>query len=105
VSGQGIRYNEPLPKEVVRDLLGVVRSLYRAELEAGGNPVVLQELVEIGTDFRDALRVARHEVGSLGHRAAWTKAERGCARLGAMLDPSLVIGPAVMASIRKVLGR
>lgn len=50
-----------LPRRVVRDLLGITRALYRAELAGGGNPVRLQALVDIGGVLRTALELSRVE--------------------------------------------
>lgn len=73
---------DQLPRGVVRDLLGITRALYRAELAAGGNPVRLQALVDIGRMLRTALELSRVEPDTIGHRAAWGWAGKATTALG-----------------------
>ena len=95
----------PLPRETVRDLLGIARALYRAELAAGGNPVRLQELVEIGKLLADALELsARTEPDTIGHRAAWSKAQRATAALGAFVADDMPLAPVLRATAAKLRG-
>lgn len=90
----------PFPRSTVRDLLGVARALYRAEI--GFTPLNarrLDTLEKIGRDLRDALELAtRCERGSMGRRAAWEKAERATAQLGEFVGDAMPIGPAVRAA-------
>jgi hypothetical protein len=79
---QGLHWQMPpsnrdrLPRGVVRDLLGITRALYRAELAAGGSPVRLQTLTDVGTMLNSALELSKVAPDTMGHRAAWAKAER-----------------------------
>ncbi len=76
----------PFPQATVRDLLGITRALYRAELAA--IPLRLRgerinRLEAIGKTLREALDLAtRCERGTMGRRAAWDKAERVTADFG-----------------------
>ncbi len=68
--------------DVIRDALGLVRLLYAARrtreatLPPGSDP-----LVSIGRELAAALDLARCEEGSLGHRAARSRAARTLALL------------------------
>jgi hypothetical protein len=96
----------PLPRETVRDLLGIVRAMYRANVASDPRDVVrLQTLTEIGRDLRASLADARGtHPGTLKHIEAWIAAERAMRRLG-----DLVAGdtPAteVTALVRAVAAR
>lgn len=74
----------PSLADSIRDALGYVRLLYAARktreatLTTGTDP-----LVSIGRELADALDLAGHEEGSLGHRAAKEKAARALAQLDA----------------------
>jgi hypothetical protein len=76
------RRHSQLPRGAVRDLLGITRALYRAEMAAGGNPVRLQALVDIGHQLHEALELSRVEPNTIGHRAAWGWADKAVRALG-----------------------
>lgn len=69
----GPRVNEPFPVEAARDLLGLVRSLYRATPAADSTR--REKLKAIGVELKLAIELGASRPGSLGHRAAWTRAE------------------------------
>jgi hypothetical protein len=74
-----------LPRESVRDLLGIVRALYRATDRR--DAVRVQALTEIGRDLREALAGSRGtHPGTLRHIEAWVSAERATRRLGELID-------------------
>src|SRR5688572_23894110 len=76
----------PLPREAVRDLLGIVRAMYRATIARDPRDVVrLQTLTEIGRDFRAALAGAKGHPGTLPYQYAWEAAERATRRLGELV--------------------
>lgn len=86
----------PFPFEPVRDLLGITRALYRA---ADGEPRRQAELQRIGLGLREALELARRSgEGTLGRRAAWTKAERATKALGALVADGCAVEPLVQAT-------
>jgi hypothetical protein len=73
----------PLPRETVRDLLGITRALYRATLANDPRDVVkLQALVDIGRDYRVALKKGTGHPGTLPYQEVWdaaTARRRHCA--------------------------
>lgn len=70
------------PARTVRDLVGLVRSLYFIWHDAGVHAARLEELLQTGRDLRDALELSRGaQPGSVDHRAAWQKAEQATAAL------------------------
>ncbi len=89
---------EQLPRGVVRDLLGITRALYRQELAAGGNPVRLQALVDIGRMLGTALELSKVEPDTIGHRAAWGWAGKAVAALGDYV--AIADAPALAAVLR-----
>jgi hypothetical protein len=94
---------DAFPLEAVRDLLGITRALYRAERDGAGDPVRLQELVEIGEAYRTALDLARRGgPQSLGGSAAWEWAERATERLCALVGDETKAGPMILAAAGQV---
>ena len=73
-------HSRPFPKTAVRDLLGLVRLLYRAEqaVDVPESYGRLGRLEEAGRAFREALELAgKNQPGTMGRRAAWSWAEKG----------------------------
>lgn len=97
---------QPFPFEAVRDLLGILRALYAAaQAESAGRPR-LAAIRAIGRELRAATDLAlEHEPGTLGHAAAWRRAERATERLGALVDCTTPLEPTLEAAARRVLGR
>ena len=94
---------DAFPFEAVRDLLGITRALYRAERDGPGDPVRLQELVEIGEAYRTALNLARRGgERSLGTSAAWNWATLATERLCALVGDETKAGPMVLAAAGRV---
>ncbi len=92
-----------LPASAVRDLIGIVRSLYFTWQEREVGPAKLGELVAIGRELRDALELAvRTEPDTIGHRAAWSRAERATAALCAMIADEEALRPVVVAAVKRV---
>jgi hypothetical protein len=88
----------------VRDLLGITRALYRAEL-AADLPLAetrCAQLQEIGKQYRLALELADAGSGTMGSRAAWGWAEKATAALGEFVDGSADLGLMVSASAAKL---
>ncbi|HET9959682.1 MAG TPA: hypothetical protein VFQ61_34555 [Polyangiaceae bacterium] len=95
----------PLPIEALRDLLGICRALYAAWKESGVGPVELDELGEIGRELRAALKLARTtQPNTIGHRAAWSRAEQATARLGHLVSTLEPLRPTVLAATRRLCG-
>jgi hypothetical protein len=62
----------PLPREIVRDLLGITRALYRAELaKASSDRARLERLLQIGQQYRQPL-----QRGANTRRTQWAAAQR-----------------------------
>jgi hypothetical protein len=96
---------DPLPRGVVRDLLGVTRALYRAELALPpprADRARLDRLEEIGKLFRRALELSRGEPDTMGHRAAWRWAEQATQALGEFVGEDLRLGAVLRASAVKL---
>jgi hypothetical protein len=91
------------PLEAARDLLGIVRALYGA-WKAARRPVdELAELETIGRDLAGALELARRSpVPSLGHSAAWAKADAATQRLGEIIGADVPLRPALLAASARV---
>ncbi|MFO0571783.1 MAG: hypothetical protein U0263_39530 [Polyangiaceae bacterium] len=95
--------SEPFPFEAVRDLLGILRALYAARRREGASRRRLRELGGLGRQLRAAVDLAlEHEPGTLGHAAAWERAERAVAELGALVDATTPIAPTLEAAARRV---
>jgi hypothetical protein len=91
---------------VVRDLLGITRALYRAELALPpprADRLRLDRLEEIGKQFRRALDLSKGEPDTMGHRAAWTWAERATQALGEFVGDDLPLGSVLRASAVKLV--
>jgi hypothetical protein len=91
------------PVEAARDLLGIVRALYTA-WKAARRPVdELAELESIGRELAGALTLARRSpVPSLGHSAAWAKADAAAQRLGEIIGADVPLRPALLAASARV---
>ena len=95
-----------LPRGVVRDLLGITRALYRAELALPpprADRLRLDQLEEIGKLFRRALELSRGEPDTMGHRAAWSWAEQATQALGEFVGEDLRLGEVLRASAVKLV--
>lgn len=91
-------HHPPLPRESVRDLLGIVRALYRATEPQ--DVVRLQILTDVGRDLRAALVGSRGtHPGTLKHIESWVAAERAVRRLGELVaaDEAQPLAPLVRA--------
>jgi hypothetical protein len=94
----------PFPREIVRDLLGITRAIYRAEI-AADLPLAetrCSQLAEVGKQYRLALELAESGPGTMGSRAAWGWAEKATAALGEIVANSAELGLMVSASAAKL---
>jgi hypothetical protein len=101
-------HRRPFPKTVVRDLLGLVRLLYRAEqsVDVPESYGRLGRLEEAGRAFREALTLAaKTERGTMGHRAAWSWAEKGVHILAELVREQPELTELVRVSAVAVLRR
>jgi hypothetical protein len=84
------RRDDPLPLDAVRDLLGLVRSIYAAERARGAGRLELERVRRAGRLLADALDLgAAHAPGTVGHFAAWRKAEEGARAACELVDHRL----------------
>ncbi|MFZ5893037.1 MAG: hypothetical protein ACOY0T_18400 [Myxococcota bacterium] len=94
-----------IPLEALRDLVGICRALYAAWKKERVGPIELEELAGIGKDLSDALRLARKtEPGTLGHRAAWSRAEEATRRLGHLVGKLEPLHLTLEAATARALG-
>jgi hypothetical protein len=97
---------DPFPFEAVRDLLGILRALYAAAKSDGAGRARLGAIRAIGRELRAAIDLAlEHEPGTLGHAAAWQRAERATERLGELVDCTTPLEPTLAAAARRVVRR
>lgn len=74
-----------LPRDIVRDLLGIARAFYVARDRAAAPHAELERIAEAGRAFTTALELSRTNPDTVGHRAAWGWAEKGLASLSECL--------------------
>ncbi len=99
------RRDDPFPFEAVRDLLGVVRAMYGAAKGGEVGRAQLARIAKIGTDLRAALALAAESSpGTVGHRAAWARAEDATPRVGDLVDALSSAEPIVQAARARVSG-
>jgi len=99
-----LRYSEQMPVEALRDLIGIVRVLFAVLSAERGDPLALQELVEIGQLLRGALDDACHTpAGSLGHRVGWDRAQEAVRRLSLVVVDSLPLRPLALKAGERVI--
>ena len=100
------RRDDPFPFEAVRDLLGLMRSLYAAQKDAGARPEELEPLARAGKELQEALSLASSsKPGTLGYAAAWKRAEDGTARAGSLVGTAMTAQPVVKAAVGRVVRR
>jgi hypothetical protein len=93
----------PLPREAVRDLLGITRALYRVTLAEDPRDVVrLQRLADIGRELRAALQGSQGHPGTIQHQYAWEAAERATRALGELVGDATPLEPLVRATCARV---
>lgn len=99
------RADAQIPLEALRDLVGVCRALYAAWKSSGMGPVELEELAGIGRDLCAALELAQKtRPDTVGHRAAWSRAELATQRLGHLVSLLEPLRPTIAAASQRVCG-
>jgi hypothetical protein len=98
------RRDQPFPLQAVRDLIGLVRAM--AAACEPDERVRRQRLARVEHELEEAMGLAA-ETGpdTVGHRAAWTRAERAIAELGELDDVLLRLKPVLDAARERVLRR
>ncbi len=95
--------DDAFPFEAVRDLLGIVRAMYAADRRRPGDSRRLEALRHIGSELRQGMDLAlEHEPGSLGHAAAWQRAERATRLLGELVDCTTPLEPTLTAAVQRL---
>ncbi|HEX3773479.1 MAG TPA: hypothetical protein VHV51_03390 [Polyangiaceae bacterium] len=74
-----------LPRETIRDLLGIARALHVVRESQGAARTELDRIREVSAWLVEALELSRARPDTLGHRSAWFKAERATSALSALL--------------------
>lgn len=98
------RRSDAIPLEALRDAIGLCRAMYRAE-QASTRPSSerLAVLAQIGRDLTEAHELAaQHRPATVGHYAAWQRAEDALARLCACVGAYDTTEPIVTAARRAV---
>lgn len=99
------RRDDPFPLEAVRDLLGIVRALYAAGKTRGAGRAELQRIAHVGRELSEAIDLAvSTRPGSVGHRAAWKRAEDATIAMGDFVDALTPAEPLLVAARGRVLG-
>jgi hypothetical protein len=84
------------PAATVRDLIGIARLLYRTWSQHGiTNDSRLPELVAIGKDLQESLRLAKTAQRPRQMRDAWERAELATRRLGYLIDAYTGVKPLI----------
>ncbi|MEZ4224931.1 MAG: hypothetical protein R3B13_28515 [Polyangiaceae bacterium] len=95
---------DPFPFEAVRDLLGIARAMYVAAQRDSAGSARLERLEKVGVQLRQAIDLAlEHEPGTLGHAAAWQRAEAATRRLGELVDCTTPLQPTLAAAARRLI--
>jgi hypothetical protein len=97
--------HNPIPPDLIRDLIALARLVYAVELARGGHPVRLQEIGEVGRSLKEALEFAtRSRPGTLGMQQAWLRADAATEALGRLIaeDRALPLVHAVEARMLKI---
>lgn len=96
---------EPFPATAVRDLVGIVRAMYVAAKLGGAGKNDLARIERVGRDLADALELAdRSGPGTIGHSAAWKKAEDASRRACDLVDSLTPAEPLVHAARSRIAG-
>jgi hypothetical protein len=97
---------DPFPFEEVRDLIGIVRAMYAAAKRRGAGERHLLAIRNAGTELRRAVDLAlEFEPRTLGHAAAWQRAERATRALGDLVDCTTPLEPTLEAAVRRIRPR
>jgi hypothetical protein len=89
----------PFPVGAVRDLLAITRALYRAN--SGIDRA--KRLERVGELLNAALDLARTSgPGTMGRRAAWSKAEKATEELGYIVADGITVETLVSAAAAKI---
>jgi hypothetical protein len=92
---------EPFPFRAARDLLGIVRALYASTPPP--HAARRAALKRVGLELQQAMELALEAgPGTMGHAAAWARAERATEQLGQIVDSLTPLRPTVEAAVARV---
>jgi hypothetical protein len=95
--------HDPFPFEAVRDLIGILRAMYAAARGRGAGARELSAIRAVGSQLRHAVDLAlEHEPGTLGHAAAWQRAEHATRQLADLVDCTTPLEPTLDAAVRRI---
>lgn len=96
----------PLPIREVRDVLGIVRAMYRAESASTHRSATrLARLKKIGESLTTAIELASESSpATVGHRAAWQHADDALEALAKEITILESLQPILIAAKRAVSG-
>jgi hypothetical protein len=98
--------SDPFPFEPVRDLIGILRALYAADKARGAGARRLEMIAHVASELRRATDLAvDYAPGTLGHAAAWERAERAVTGLGGLVDVTTPLEPTLRAAGERVRTR
>lgn len=99
------RRDDPIPLDALRDLLGLVRAMWRAKKKEGAPPFELARYERVGRDLKEAFNMGVSSTpGTMGYWAAWAKAEKAThavADLVSCIDSAEPIVKAAQAAVRR----
>ncbi len=106
MGGAAARAREAFPLEAVRDLLGLVRSIYAAAKDAGAGRAELARIARVGAALTSSIDLAATtRPGTVGHEAAWRRAEEATRRVADLVDALTPAEPLIAAASERVVGR
>jgi hypothetical protein len=89
----------------VRDLLGVVRTIYAAAKDGGASREELARIARVGRELSRALDLAgAPQQGTSGHATAWKMTEQVMLQVNDLVDPLTPAAPLLMAARSRVGG-
>lgn len=95
---------DAFPIEAARDVLGLLRAMYVVARDDGATARA-GRIQKIATEVRKAIELAeRYEPGTLGHSAAFSRADAVMRQLAEVVDCTTALEPVVLAASRRVSG-
>jgi hypothetical protein len=95
--------HRPSPARSRARPLGICRALFAARKREHAPAGELDELKAIGSALSKAIELAQKtEPNTVGHRAAWDKAEMATERLIRVISGSMAVAPVVEAAVVRV---
>ncbi len=98
------RHDDPFPVEGARDLLGLVRGMYRAT--PGSEVLKRERLRRIGESLKVAIELAEDcAPGTMGQRSAWKRAQEALLELASLMQITDRAAPIVEAAAAAVMAK